>query len=171
MKKILSISTILVIFALAFASVAEAQFREDKTKQSEYSGPIIKKEDPSNGSNLGNLFNMQMSHSYSVNMGTMGGQVYNMNAYTNTMRFFFNDQLTGEVNLSLLHSPFGPSNPYSFREQNQFDVMFNAQIDYQINDRMNLQLEVNRYPAGYGPYGFGGYRNAPFESGPIFRQP
>lgn len=170
MKKLLTVCTFFLLLSLAFSTVSQAQFREDKPKRSDYSGPIVKQDDPSAGANLGNLFNMQMTHSYSVNMGSMGGQMYNMNAYTNTMRFFFNEDLTGEVNLSLLHSPFGPANPYGFDEQNQLDVMLNAQLDYQVSERLNLQLEVNRYPSGYGPYsGFGGYRASPFQPRPFFR--
>lgn len=149
----------LVIFA---ASISQAQFRKHEMKRSDYSGNIIKQEDPSEGANLGNLFNMQMSHSYSVSFGSMGGQVMNMNAYTNTMQFFFSEDLTGQVNVSLLHSPFGQSSVYNFQNQDPLNVALNAQLDYQINDRMHISFEVTRNPDGYGYYN--GFRNRSFNN-------
>lgn len=170
MKKALLSISLVCVFTLLLSAVSYGQFKDQETKRSEYSGPIIKKDDPSDGANLGNLFNMKMTHSYSVNFGTFGGQMMNMNAYTNSMQFFFNEDLTGQVNVSLLHSPFGQPNAYDFNKQNSFDVALNAQIDYQINDNMNLHFEVNKYPDSYG-YGsaYGRYSNtSPFQYGPIF---
>ena len=171
MKKSFKAGLLLIIGCLIVTSVALGQIRDHQTKRSDYSGQIIKTtEEPSEGANLGNLFNMKMSHSYSVNLGTgLGGQMYNMNAYTNTMQFFFNEKLTGEVNISLLHSPFGQSSAYGISNEQQMNVALNAEIDYQINDKMNLHFEVNRYPSGYGlGRGYGMYRNSMFRSGSIF---
>lgn len=168
MKKIIPVSLLAILFCIFSATALQAQIKENQHKRSDYSGSIIKQHDPSAGANLSNLFNMKMSHSYSMNFGTAGGQMMNMNAYTNTMQFFFTEDLTGEVNLSLLHSPFGQPNLYGLNEnQRSMDVALNAQIDYQINERMSLSFEVNRQPGNYGFYpGYGGYRNAPFQYGP-----
>ena len=160
----------MLVFLLVCPTTGYSQFKDQETKRSEYSGPIIKKNDPSDGANLGNLFNMQMSHSYSMTFGSVGGQMTNVNAYTNSMEFYFREDLTGQVNVSLLHSPFGQSNAFSYREDQQIDVMLNAQLDYQINDRMNLHFEVTRAPGGYGfgsPYGRY-YRSSPFQSASDF---
>ncbi len=170
MKKVLPVFLLVIIFSVFSVTVLQAQIKENQPKRSDYSGSIIKQQNPSAGANLGNLYNMKMSHSYSVNFGTAGGQVMNMNAYTNTMQFFFTEDLTGEVNLSLLHSPFGQPNLYGLNEnQRSMDVALNAQIDYQINDQMRLSFEVNRQPGNYGfNPGYGGYRNTPFQYGPAF---
>lgn len=166
MKKILSVGTLVIALIIFSASVSQAQFKKNEMKRSDYTGNVIKKEDPSTGANLGNLFNMEMSHSYSVSFGTMGGQVMNMNAYTNSMNFFFNEDLRGQVNVSLLHSPFGQSSYYNFQNQDALNVALNAQLDYQINDRMHISFEVTKMPDGYG-YGYYN-RNSLFRNRPLY---
>ena len=97
MKKasILSALSIFLILMLGLSTLSHAQLRKDLNSSYDLMGPIVKEENPSKGANLGNLFNMQMSHSYSVNFASFGGQVQNMNAYTNTMHFFFNEDRKG----------------------------------------------------------------------------
>jgi hypothetical protein len=170
MKNALFIFLVTVLITVFSAAALQAQIKDHQPKNSDYTGSVIKQHSPSAGANLSNLFNMKMSHSYSMNFGTAGGQMMNMNAYTNTMQFFFTEDLTGEVNLSLLHSPFGQPNLYGLNQnQRSMDVALNAQIDYRINDRMRLSFEVNRQPGNYGFYpGYGGYRNAPFQNGSAF---
>lgn len=162
----------IVLFALSLSAVfsAQAQMRDRVNTPSDYSGPIVKEKDPSDGANIGNLFNMKMSHSYSVNFASFGGQYQNMNAYTNTMQFFFTDKLTGRVDLSLVHSPFGGNTMTGFDAQKEVQfILRNAELNYELNDNTTLHLQVNQYPQGYGYYpGYGGYRNSPFRSAPIF---
>lgn len=165
------IISFLVLFAGSFT--AHAQLRQQETNLSDYSGPIVKKHDPSDGANLGNLFNMEMSHSYSVNFFSFGGQYQNINAYTNTMQFFFSDKLTGRVDLSLLHSPFGGTmNGFDAQQEVQF-IVRNAELNYEISDNASLHLRVNQYPGGMGHYpgpGYGRYRYSPFQSDSFYGQ-
>src|SRR5680860_252153 len=153
MKRVFNCCVLLLFILLASVSVSNAQLREAQHKASDYSGPIIKQNDPSEGADLGNLFNMKMSHSYSVNFASFGGQVQNLNAYTNTMQFFFSPKLTGRVDLSLIHSPFSNNNVNGFGgdQQVQF-ILRNAELDYKISDKASLHLQVNQYPQGYGYY-------------------
>jgi hypothetical protein len=153
MKKTAIISTvsIVVLLLIGFSSVSYAQLRSEVKNSSELMGPIVKQNDPSKGADLGNLFNMQMDHSYSMMFSSFGGQFQNMNAYTNTMRFFFSENLTGRVDLSLLHSPFGNS-MMSPNANNGMDTRFlirNAELNYQINDRSNIRIQFQQVP-GYG---------------------
>lgn len=163
MKKIFVLAFVFtLLFAVAFT--AQAQYRELENKSSDYSGPIVKEQDPSDGANLSNLFNMQMSHSYSVSFMSFGGQYQNLNAYTNTMQFFFSDKLTGRVDLSLLHSPFG-GNMNGFNAQQEVQLILrNAELNYEISDNASLHLQVNQYPQGLGYYpGYGRYRMSSFQ--------
>jgi len=157
------------IFIWAHALTTNAQLRKSETQASDYSGPIVKEKDPSNGANLGNLFNMQMGHSYSVNFASFGGQYQNTNAYTNTMQFFFSEKLTGRVDLSLLHSPFGNNlNGFNADQEVQF-ILRNAELNYEIGDNSTLRLQFNQYPQGYGySPGYGRFSNAPFRTGSVF---
>ena len=163
MKKVtsFSIASIMMLFVLGFATTTHAQLREDQNKKSELMGPVIK-QDPSDGANLGNLFNMKMDHSYSMMFSSYGGQFQNLNAYTNTMHFFFSPNLTGRLDLSVLHSPFGNSF-MSNGQDNGMNTQFlirNAELNYQINDKSNISIHFQQVP-GYG-YGYG---MSPWQSG------
>ncbi len=168
MKKTAFIPTIsfLILMIFGIASLSHAQLRKDqKTNTSELSGPIVK-DDPSEGANLGNLFNMQMDHSYSMMFSSYGGQVQNLNAYTNTMQFFFTEDLTGRVDLSVLHSPFG-NNFMSNGNNNGLNTQFiirNAELQYDISDKSSIRLQFQQVPSyGFNPYSSGFYRG-PFGS-------
>lgn len=167
MKKITFISIVsLLLFLLAgIGTTSDAQLRSEANRNAELMGPITKQADRSDGANLSNLFNMQMNHSYSMMFSSFGGQFQNMNAYTNTMHFFFSDDLTGRVDLSVLHSPFGNSmmSPNSGGMDTQLLIQ-NAELNYQISDRSNIRIQFQQVPShGMGPWSSGMHRS-PFGS-------
>jgi len=155
MKKLCSLSFAIIVLFVVGVSVSYAQKRKDETKISSYSGPIIKKKDPSQGADLGNLFNVKMHQSFSASVSTFGGNVMNTEAFTNSMQFFFSKKLTGQVDVSLLTSPFtqiGNNNFYGFKDNRNLQVALDAQLNYKINKNMDIHLEINRTPARYGYY-------------------
>lgn len=165
MKKSAFISavSICVLFVFGLTAISFAQLREDANNNSGLSGPIMK-QNPSEGADFGNLFNMQMDHSYSMMFSNFGGQAQNVNAYTNTMHFFFSEDLTGRLDVSMLHSPFGNS---FMSNSNAMDTQFmirNAELNYQISDKSNIRLQFQQVP-GYGmnPWSSGLHRD-PFNS-------
>lgn len=166
MKKTgLALTLTFLLFAIATVD-SYAQFREQQNNN-DYSGPVIKENRESNIGNWTNLFNMKMSHSYSMNFMSVGGQYQNINAYTNSMDFFFTDRLTGELDISLLHSPFG--NSYmNVGENNSLGaeiIIRNAELNYQIGERSSITLQFQQHPY---PFGFGYSRwGSPFHRGPF----
>jgi len=159
------ITSLLIILFLFTAGISFGQLREQQSKSSDYTGNVIKKA-PSEGSNLGNLFNMTMNHSYSMTFGSFGGQALNLNAYTNTMHFYFSDRLTGRVDLSLLHSPFG--NSFTSNNQSGIDAEFviqNAELNYQLSEKSNISFHFRQIPShGFGYGGFSPlHRNSFFD--------
>lgn len=157
-------SVILLTTALLFLAVTSgyAQFREDQLRSTDYTGSVIKDRP---AGNFGNLFNMEMSHSYSMMFGSYGGQYQNLNAYTNTMKFYFSDRLTGRLDLSLLHSPFGGN--IMNGAGNGFGTKFlirNAELNYQINEKSSLHIQFQQIPS----YGFN--RRSPFYRNPFSPQ-
>lgn len=165
MKNTSKISGLFLLLFLCSASLTYGQFRDQERKNSDYTGSIIK-QDPSEGANFSNLFNMQMSHSYSMNFASFGGQYQSLNAYTNTMNFFFTDKLTGEVAFSLLHSPFGNS---FMNNQNGLGTEFilrNAELNYQLSDKSNISIQFRQMPS----YGFGPGYYSPFYRDSFFDQ-
>lgn len=141
--------------------MALAQYREDVPLRSDYSGPLYNP-DPSKGSKLSNLFNARFSHSYSANFSSFGGQTQNVNAFTSTAEFFFSPKLTGRLDVSFLHSPFGGNslsqNGNGFGNQ---ILIQNAELNYRVNDRTSIHFSFNQAPRGFGffpgAYGFNGF--------------
>lgn len=154
MKKYLLILTVLTFGAV---SIAEAQLRQDLNRSNDYTGAVVKTDQSTSGV-LGDLMeslNMSMSHSYSMNFGSIGGQFQNLNAYTNHMTFDFSENLTGQVDVSVLHSPFGNS----FMNMGSNDlgarvIIDRAQLDYQISPNTNLSIQFSQRPY-HSPFGMG----------------
>ncbi len=167
MKEI-KISAVFVSFLLIFFAlnaVANAQLREMESKSSDYTGPVVKE----NAGNLSNLFNMQMDHSYSMTFSSIAGQYQNVNAYTNTMHFFFTDDLTGRVDLSLLHSPLGGNNYMNNNGLGTEIIIRNAELNYQISDKSNISLHFQQIPSyGINPWSRSPFNDS-FHSGSTFR--
>lgn len=155
MKKT-SLTSLLIVILLLASSVSFAQLRDQQHKSSDYLGNIVKDRSEEPGS-LSNLFNMTMDHSYSMTFGSVGGQYQNLNAYTNTMHFFFSDKMTGRVDLSVLHSPFGNSylNGYGNNGGEVDFIIRNAELNYQLSERSNISISFQQVPShryGYNRY-------------------
>ncbi|MDX1672297.1 MAG: hypothetical protein R3211_08135 [Balneolaceae bacterium] len=144
---------IVLMLTVFSAAAAQAQLRKEQSNPDEYMGPIVKENSTQVG-NWSNLFNMKMSHTYSINVGSFGGQMYNMNAYTNTMEFFFSERMTGRVDISFLHSPFGNS----FLNEGSGDfggkvIIRNAELNYQLGERSHITVQFQQHPfGGFSPY-------------------
>lgn len=162
MIKLARIPALLLTLILGISLATQAQMRENQHAEGDLTGNTVRQNDMEAGS-LENLFNMQMSHSYSMMFSSFGGQFQNLNAYTNTMQFFFTDRLTGRVDLSLLHSPFGSGGFAGNRSQTGLGAEFiirNAELNYQINDNSSLHLQFQQLPStGFYP---GSYYGSPF---------
>jgi len=168
MNKLSFISVLVLVFVF-INSLSFAQLRENQFKSSDYQNGIIKVHDQEPG-NWSNLFNMTMDHSYSMMFGSIGGEYQNLNAYTNTMHFFFSDKMTGRLDLSVLHSPFG--NSYlnnGAGNQNVDFIIRNAEVNYQLSEKSNITFRFQQIPSyGYGN-GYGYYnRRSPFSNHPFY---
>lgn len=157
MKKI-SLTSFLIIVLLLVSSISYAQLRKDQYKSSDYLGNVVKDRSSEPG-NWSNLFNMTMDHSYSMTFGSFGGQYQNLNAYTNTMHFFFSERMTGRLDLSVLHSPFGNSYLNANGSGKQIDfIIRNAELNYQLSEKSNISIHFQQIPS----YGYGYSRFSPF---------
>lgn len=157
MKKSLYLLIPALLLILSFS--AEAQMRGDVSKPVDYQGSIINSQSATIQGKLASFFqnNVQMSHSYSMSFGAVGGSYQSLNAYTNTMNIAFSDKLQGRVDVSFFHSPFGGSNLYG-ASQNEPQVMLsNAELNYKISDNASIRFQYQRVPySSYGisPYGY-----------------
>lgn len=169
MKYIKIVTAILFIGLICGINVSHAQLRKNKTAISEYRGPIFQKDDPSDGAKLSNLFNMTMSHSYTMTFGSVGGHYQNLNMYTNTMRFYFTEKLTGRLDLSILHSPFGGSQLGGTGADQEIDfIIRNAELNYDISKNASIHIRYSQMPYRYNRLGgFGRFNTfSPFP--PLF---
>lgn len=168
MKARSRIPLLLLVLVLGISVAASAQMREHVQAEGDLTGNTVQHDTMEPGS-LENLFNMQMNHSYTMMFSSFGGQYQNINAYTNTMRFSFTDRLTGRLDLSLLHSPFGSSGVIG-NQSNGLGTQFlirNAELNYQINDRSSIHLQFQQVPTmGTRPGSwYGNPFNSPYRGG------
>lgn len=147
--------------------VADAQLRKDLGNHHDDFGGAVTHTHDNSESTIGswmNMLNMTMSHSYSMNFSNFGGEMQNLNAYTNSMHFDVSDRVDAQVDVSVLHSPFG--NSFMGGDRNSMNtqiVIDQARIDYRISDntRISFQFSQNPYYSSYGRGGFGNH-NSPF---------
>ena len=143
------------LLALFISVSAQAQLRSDLATPYDYTGPIINQNSPTVQNKLNQFFSsIQMSHSYSMSFTSFGGSYQNVNAYTNTMQFALSERMTGRVDVSFLHSPFGGNGMTNMGNfQNQV-ILRNAELNYKINDKAFIHVSYQRHPGfGMGPFG------------------
>jgi hypothetical protein len=162
-------SVIALLFILNF-DVAYAQLKEMEPSKYDYTGNVVKpNEYPTRVGNLGEQkFHFSMNQSYSMNFMTGFGGAANINAYTNVMNFGYGERLSGQVALSLLHSPFGsslgPQGVYGQNNSVNF-VVQNAEFTYKLSENAYLQFGFSQMPRnqfGFGQNGFSSWGRDPF---------
>lgn len=159
MKKFI---TLTFIFALFISLQLPAQLRSNLSATPDYSKSVINTKATTIQKGLNEFFsnNVRMSHSYSMNFGSIGGSFQNMNAYTNTMEFDFTQKLGGRLDVSFLHSPFGQSNISNSNNSLGSEVIIrNAELNYQINDNAHIKFQYQQIPSSFGFHRPFGYNN------------
>lgn len=157
------LTTIIFIFTFT-ALTAEAQLRKDLQYQpEEYTGTVTHTQQASSPGSWMNMLNMTMSHSYSMSFTNFGGQTHNLNAYTNSMFFDVSDKFDAQLDVSLLHSPFGNSFMNNNNSLGTQIIIDSARIDYKFseNTRLTVEFSQNPYRSMYGGY------NSPFRRNPF----
>jgi len=155
MKNLLLILALSFAINIAVSSVSSAQFRNPDLAP--YTSGKIVDEDYNKPGKLSNLWNVQMSHSYSMTFSAFGGETLNMNMYTNSLDFFFSERLTGDLDISFIHSPFG-SSMINGADQSPFNgkiFINNAQLDYAIGKNAKISVQFQQHP--YSSYGMNRY--------------
>lgn len=161
--------TLLTLFALLIVLVAtdttQAQLRNDLPSAYNVSGPTLMVESqPVADRRQFGLSSLRMGHSYEMTMGSFGGQVYNQNMYTNSLYMQFNEKMSGRLDVAFAHSPFGSTVPGMSQTGRVF--VRNAEFNYALSDRTNINFSFRQIPGGMGyygnPYGYGGYGYSPY---------
>lgn len=151
------------IFITALSVTANAQLREHALQPVDYTGTITQSNPDSQVNDWMSLMNMTMSHSYSMSFSNFGGQMQNLNAYTNHMFFDINDRMNARLDISVLHSPFG--NSFMNMNNNSLGsriIIQNAQFDYKISNNSSISIQFSQspyYQSGFSSFGNPFHRN------------
>jgi len=144
------------LLLLAFsAAQSHGQFRDGVQSYDEYSATVATTPGNNAVGDWMNLLNMTMNHSYSMSFSNYGGQMQNLNAYTNHMNFDISDRFNAQFDVSVLHSPFGNS---FMGAQNDFGakiIIDQARLDYRISDNAHISVQFSQRPyynRGYGMF-------------------
>ena len=169
MKRLIFVTS-LVFMALIIGVNAQAQFRQDAPNDYQYTGNILKPNSTTHTSAFLSFFKsskFQMHESYEMTFSSMGGHYYNQNILTNTMLFQLTPRLTGRLDLSMAHSPFGQGLITNNKDQFRFFIR-NAELNYKLGKNSALSIHFSEVPYsnyyspfGYGPMGYG-YGNSPY---------
>lgn len=139
-------------------SISDAQLRDDLNSTSDYSGVVTYEQQSTSPGNWMNMLNMTMNHSYSMTFSNFGGQMQNLNAYTNSMMFDISNNLNAQVDVSLLHSPFGNSFIGENSSLGSRIIIERARLDYKLSENAHISLEFSQRPYNsYSPFGNYGY--------------
>lgn len=155
-----------IILFFSITLIAEAQLRQDLKYQPEEYSATMTHSGSSGESTIGswmNLLNMTMDHSYSMTFSSFGGQMQNINAYTNHMHFDLSERFDAQLDVSVLHAPFGNSFMNNDNSLGAQIIVDQARIDYKISDNARLSLQFSQRPGYYG-HGFGPYGRSNYHS-------
>ena len=151
MKKLLLVFGLALTLTVVTTNVGQGQFKN--VESNPYNKGNIVNQDKNNGGGFASDWDMQMSHSYAMTFSSFGGGMQNINMYTNSMDFYFSDKLTGDLDISFMHSPFG-SNMLEPDQGSPFNgqvFINNAQLNYQLGKNAHISVQFSQNP--YGHYG------------------
>ncbi len=97
-----------------------------------------------------NLFSsnkLQMHHTFSFSLMTMGGQSAMVNSYMNTIDYQISSPLYLRVNLGLLNSPFNSFNISPDASSTKF--FGGAELQYQPSKNTLLKVGISMNPGSY----------------------
>lgn len=161
-------ASIIAFSTLLIGINAQAQFRQQEPNDYQYTGNILKPNSTTNTSALFKVFNssnFKMHESYEMTFSSFGGHYYNQNILTSSMLFRLTPRLTGQLDLSMAHSPFGQGFITNNKDQVRFFVR-NADLNYRIgkNSAISLHFSQIPYSSYFSPYGYSplGYGYNPF---------
>jgi hypothetical protein len=149
----------LFCFTLLFLTISVTQsygqFRDGAQSYDEYSATVATTPNSNTVGDWMNMLNMTMSHSYSMSFSSYGGQMQNLNAYTNHMNFDISERFNAQFDVAVLHSPFGNSFMGSQNNLGAKIIIDQARLDYKISDNAHISIQFSQRPyygRGYGMY-------------------
>ena len=98
------------------------------------------------------LSRIKWSHSYSVSFFSGGGQSGQLGVASTSAYYEFNDKLSLQVNLGILHNPGAI---WGDKNNNDATLLPGFRLDYRPADNVFMSIEFQRVAGGMYPYGYG----------------
>ncbi|MEN8192901.1 MAG: hypothetical protein ABFS12_08795 [Bacteroidota bacterium] len=137
-----------IIFILLFISTASlAQFKDGDKNSATIRNGITNYSPSSFFLDFFNPNRFQMNHSVSMSYSSFGGQGLALSTYTNSMAYYFTDNLNIEVDASLVASPYSS---LGTDHQNSINGIYlsRAQLNYSPIKNMNITVQYLNQPPG-----------------------
>ena len=156
----------ILFFVIIGISFANAQYKDSGFHESDIKNAMI---DNSPSSFFGFLksSNFQMHQTYDFSYSAFGGQGMALGVLTNSMFYKFSNKLNGQLDISLVHSPYSTLGK-SFQNSINGVYISKAAINYQPWKNMLISVQYRNTPYTYynpfNPYNSYGYGYSPFES-------
>ncbi len=129
---------IVIVSLLTVVLPAYGQFRTDVPHQNIRESITGRPEIPS----LLNAQNFQIHHSFSMSMMNLGGMSVGVGAYTNSLSFAINPNLSINTQVSLVQ-------PTMTELQNQGNIYYGVGLNYKASENSFLSFQINNYPTYY----------------------
>jgi hypothetical protein len=101
----------------------------------------------------------RMTQSYTLSVGSFGGNSYHQGLYLNTMSYQFSNALTTYLQLGVAHQPLGSMLHNDFGESGTKAFVSGAGLEYRPSDKVSLQVEFSQVPNSvYSPYRYDRFR-------------
>jgi len=100
------------------------------------------------------LSRIKWSHSYSVSFFSGGGQSGQYGVASTSMFYEFNDKLSLQVNLGILHNPGAL---WGDKRNNDATLLPGFRLDYRPTDNVFMSVQFQRVAGGAYPYGVNRY--------------
>lgn len=135
-----------LLFLMISVSQSNGQFRDGVQSYDEYSATVATTPSQNSVGNWMNMLNMTMNHSYSMSFSSYGGQMQNLNAYTNHMNFDISERFNAQFDVSVLHSPFGNSFMGSQNDLGARIIIDQARLDYKLSENAHISIQFSQRP-------------------------
>ena len=163
----MKLGLVLTLALIFFSTKVEAQLKSQLDEQPIDARNTMVNPETASAGFLGNLFapnNFKMHHSYSMTVGSFGGQTSSLGMYTNTMLFKLSEPLMLRVNTGIAHQPFGGGNGVSSQGAK---LMHGAELIYAPSQSFRMSIGYSNNPFYSAPSYFPGSFNRSPASAPV----
>jgi hypothetical protein len=151
----------ILFFVIIFISAVDAQFKDSGFHDSDIKNAMVDNYSTSSFLGFLNPNNFQMHQTYDLSYSAFGGQGLALGVLTNSMLYKFTNNLSGQLDISLVHSPYSTLGK-DFQNNLNGIYISRASINYQPWKNMSISVQYRNLPYSsyynpFNPYSYYGY--------------